>query len=75
MELAFDDVTLARQNSGTPLKQMALVWGNLMGNPYLSPLTKIVRLRFKFDVVRPPRIELGPRVPETLVISFSLRAQ
>ena len=25
-------------------------------------------------VVRPPRIELGLRVPETLVISFSLRA-
>src|SRR5215510_15841956 len=26
------------------------------------------------EVVRPPRIELGLRVPETLVISFSLRA-
>ena len=26
-------------------------------------------------LVRPPRIELGLRVPETLVISFSLRAQ
>jgi hypothetical protein len=26
-------------------------------------------------MVRPPRIELGPRVPETLVISFSLRAR
>jgi hypothetical protein len=26
-------------------------------------------------VVRPPRIELGLRVPETLVISFSLRAR
>ena len=25
-------------------------------------------------MVRPPRIELGPRVPETLVISLSLRA-
>jgi hypothetical protein len=25
-------------------------------------------------MVGPPRIELGPRVPETLVISFSLRA-
>ncbi len=25
-------------------------------------------------MVRPPRIELGLRVPETLVISFSLRA-
>ncbi len=28
----------------------------------------------KINVVRPPRIELGLRVPETLVISFSLRA-
>jgi hypothetical protein len=27
------------------------------------------------DVVRPPRIELGLRVPETLVISLSLRAR
>jgi hypothetical protein len=26
-------------------------------------------------MLRPPRIELGLRVPETLVISFSLRAQ
>jgi hypothetical protein len=26
-------------------------------------------------VVRPPRIELGLRVPETLVISLSLRAR
>jgi hypothetical protein len=28
-----------------------------------------------YEVVRPPRIELGLRVPETLVISFSLRAR
>ena len=27
------------------------------------------------EMVRPPRIELGFRVPETLVISFSLRAR
>ena len=31
-------------------------------------------LRLGLLLVRPPRIELGLRVPETLVISFSLRA-
>jgi Domain of unknown function (DUF4372) len=30
---------------------------------------------FGANLVRPPRIELGLRVPETLVISLSLRAR
>jgi hypothetical protein len=36
---------------------------------------KIKRFSLKIKMVRPPRIELGLRVPETLVISLSLRAR
>ena len=35
---------------------------------------ELARFLVKFRMVRPPRIELGLRVPETLVISLSLRA-
>ena len=45
-----------------------------MGAWVIDGLLMEARIRDQVNMVRPPRIELGLRVPETLVISFSLRA-
>ena len=57
------------------MKGEATGWATLWATHALSALQKTAGFRFRVNLVRPPRIELGLRVPETLVISFSLRAR
>src|ERR687892_2213263 len=45
-----------------------------LGNHCSLRAMKNCKISLWNQLVRPPRIELGLRVPETLVISFSLRA-
>ncbi len=42
------------------------IWANIWATHALSACQKIARFGFRISLVRPPRIELGLRVPETL---------
>ena len=46
-----------------------------LGNRFSLRAMKNCKISLWNQLVRPPRIELGLRVPETLVISLSLRAR
>jgi hypothetical protein len=67
---------------GAPVEEMSLssfsFWSLSVFGVFILPFARrklFSHSPYRKNLVRPPRIELGLRVPETLVISFSLRAR